>query len=259
MMIDISYHNYIYIYIIDDLSIPMFQYGAILLNICHQPLAARWDLLGCIDQPGDATGLAAIRQGLCSEGGCNWGRVQSGFTGLAHGHTRRDQMHNLDDGIGWHRYVLCIFDALVQTWTSLDELQWSCHKVTSLGNSPKPPVSVHRMVNLSNSARFQIYTWIMLNWVISAQGITNVDLFFQLETWVHGGHDTSGGIFFMPGRQSCSRRGAVWLDWWSLKNSPEITINYDSMTLHMIVLFRMWFSNMFMFWRCSESCSYFAS
>ena len=45
----------------------------------------------------------------------------------------------LGDGWWWHRYVLCIFDALVQTWTSLAELEWSCHKVTSLGNSPKPP------------------------------------------------------------------------------------------------------------------------
>ena len=124
------------------------------------------------------------------------------------------RMQSLGDGWWWHRYVLCIFDALVQTWTSLAELEWSCHKVTSLGNSPKPPSCtpfwwIFRI-------QPDIYIYIYLNYVESINFCTR---YHRGPLWRWN--------FLRPWHRhlrhkNCQALNAPeevqWLDWWSLKN-----------------------------------------
>lgn len=152
---------------------------------------------------------AYARKAAATEAGSSLGSLVW-HTGTPEGIIR---MQNLGDGWWWHRYVLCIFDALVQTWTSLDELEWSCHKVTSLGNSPKPP-----SCTLSKWWIFRIQPdiYIYLNYVESTNFCTRYHR-GPLWRW-----NFLGPWHRHLRHKNCQAANAPeevqWLDWWSLKN-----------------------------------------
>lgn len=105
-----------------------------------------------------------------------------------HRHTPRDHK---DAKFGWWMVMASVCSMYFWCFsTNMDQFGWTWMVLSQghqFGKQPEATKLYTFLVNLSNSARYiYIYTWIMLNRLISAQGIT-VDL---CEGGIFWGHDT---------------------------------------------------------------------